>query len=91
MIKHLWSIVNQTANDSFFDDCKNYVININAQQCVFLVSQRFDTPLSVKIDAQCTRLFLWAYLTMLASPSTKTELHIKLPNNGFNILTNNGE
>ncbi len=91
VIKQLWNIVNQTTKDSFYDDCKNYVININTQQSVFLVSQRFDTPLSVKIDAQCTRLFLWAYLTMLESPNTKIKLQIELPIEGFNILRTNGE
>ncbi len=91
VIKQLWNIVNQTANDSFYDDCKNYVININAQQSVFLVSPRFDTPLSVKLNAHCTRLFLWAYLTLLDSPSVHAQLDIDLPDEGFSILANNGE
>lgn len=89
-VQKLWNIVNQTAHDSFYDDCKNYVININSQQSVFLVSSRFDTPLSVKLNAECTRLFLWAYLTLLESPSIHAQLHIQLPDDGFTII-NNGE
>lgn len=89
--QHLWSIVNQTTHDSFYDDCKNYVVNINAQQSVFLVSPRFDTPLSVKLNAHGTRLFLWAYLTMLEAPSIKTKLHIELPHDSFTILPQQGE
>jgi hypothetical protein len=90
-IQHLWNIVNQTAHDSFYDNCKNYVINISSQQSLFLVSPRFDTPLSVKLNAQCTRLFLWAYLTLLESPSIHTQLHIDLPDNGFTVLANGTE
>ena len=90
-IQHLWNIVNQTAHDSFYDNCKNYVINISSQQSLFLVSPRFDTPLSVKLNAQCTRLFLWAYLTLLESPSVHAQLDIDLPDEGFSILANNGE
>ncbi len=90
-IQHLWNIVNQSTHDSFYDDCKNYVININAQQSVFLVSPRFDTPLSVKLNAHGTRLFLWTYLTMLESPSIKTQLHIELPDDSFTILPNQGD
>ena len=59
-------------------------ININTQQSVFLVSQRFDTAFG---QDRCAMYidFLWAYLTMLESPSTKIKLQIELPIEGFNV------
>lgn len=91
MTQCLWDIVNKTGDHRFYDDCKNYVVDMSESGAYFLVSSHFDTPLSVKLTAECVRLFLWGYLTMLQSPTSNAVVELELPDNGFFIYAYQGD
>jgi hypothetical protein len=91
MTQCLWDMVNQTGNHRFYDDCKNYVVDMSDSGAYFLVSSRFDTPLSVKLNGECVRRFLWGYLTMLQSPTNDAVVEVELPDNGFYVYAYQGD
>ena len=91
MTQCLWDMVNQTGNHRFYDDCKNYVVDISDSGAYFLVSSRFDTPLSVKLNSDCARRFLWGYLTMLQSPTNDAVVEVELPDSGFFVYAYQGD
>ncbi len=91
MTQCLWDMVNKTGGHRFYDDCKNYVVDMTESGAYFLVSNHFDTPLSVKLNGDCVRLFLWGYLTMLESPTSDAVVEVELPDNGFFVYAYQGD
>lgn len=91
MTQCLWDMVNKTGGHRFYDDCKNYVVDMSESGAYFLVSNHFDTPLSVKLNGDCVRRFLWGYLTMLQSPTSDAVVEVELPDNGFFVYAYQGD
>lgn len=66
----LWEIVKGDKDACFYEDCKNYVVDISVNGAAFIVDERFDSPSSLSFTGEFIRQFLWAYLTMIESAAT---------------------